>query len=293
MRLLLLFTLIASFQLSAQKFQLLDQQTKDPVSFGKVMPEKETPRLTDIDGYFSVLDSNQWVKIRATGFYDTSIVLNQVVDGKIYLKSKAQNVQEVVVKPGVNPAECIMAQVIANRMKNHPFENDGFISKQYSKFVFDLDDASRKILEDSVVDPTDTNLYSMKQFFGRQHLFLIETASKHYFEPPYKEKETSKLYYTIGEVSEMFDVNTSLIRFWEKEFDILKPKKSKKGNRLFTKDDVDNFKLIHHLVKERGFTLNGAKDKLKKHKFEAKKEVEMVQSLEKVKKFLLALKKEL
>jgi DNA-binding transcriptional MerR regulator len=110
---------------------------------------------------------------------------------------------------------------------------------------------------------------------------------------PYKEKETSKLYYTIGEVSEMFDVNTSLIRFWEKEFDILKPKKSKKGNRLFTKDDVDNFKLIHHLVKERGFTLNGAKDKLKKHKFEAKKEVEMVQSLEKVKKFLLALKKEL
>ncbi len=110
---------------------------------------------------------------------------------------------------------------------------------------------------------------------------------------PYKEKETSKLYYTIGEVSEMFDVNTSLIRFWEKEFDILKPKKSKKGNRLFTKDDVDNFKLIHHLVKERGFTLNGAKDKLKKHKLEAKKEVEMVQSLEKVKKFLLALKKEL
>lgn len=62
---------------------------------------------------------------------------------------------------------------------------------------------------------------------------------------------------------------------------------------MFTKDDVDNFKLIHHLVKERGFTLNGAKDKLKKHKFEAKKEVEMVQSLEKVKKFLLALKKEL
>lgn len=110
---------------------------------------------------------------------------------------------------------------------------------------------------------------------------------------PYKEKETSKLYYTIGEVSEMFDVNTSLIRFWEKEFDILKPKKSKKGNRLFTKDDVENFKLIHHLVKERGFTLNGAKDKLKKHKFEAIKEVEMVQSLEKVKKFLLALKKEL
>ncbi len=110
---------------------------------------------------------------------------------------------------------------------------------------------------------------------------------------PYKEKETSKLYYTIGEVADMFEVNTSLIRFWEKEFELLKPKKSKKGNRLFTNEDVDNFKLIHHLVKERGFTLNGAKDKLKKHKLEAKKEIEMIKSLEKVKKFLLSLKKEL
>ena len=224
MRLLLLFTLIASFQLSAQKFQLLDQQTKDPVSFGKVMPEKETPRLTDIDGYFSVLDSNQWVKIRATGFYDTSIVLNQVVDGKIYLKSKAQNVQEVVVKPGVNPAECIMAQVIANRMKNHPFENDGFISKQYSKFVFDLDDASRKILEDSVVDPTDTNLYSMKQFFGRQHLFLIETASKHYFEPPYKEKEIVEAYKVSGFTDPMFSTfaqSMQSFHFYDNQVELL------------------------------------------------------------------------
>ena len=110
---------------------------------------------------------------------------------------------------------------------------------------------------------------------------------------PYKEKETSKLYYTIGEVAEMFDVNASLIRFWEKEFEILKPKKSKKGNRLFTNDDLEALKLIYHLVKDRGFTLNGAKEKLKKHKFEAKKEVEMINSLEKVKKFLLALKKEL
>lgn len=91
----------------------------------------------------------------------------------------------------------------------------------------------------------------------------------------------------------MFEVNTSLIRFWEKEFEILKPKKSKKGNRLFTNDDVETLKLIHHLVKDRGFTLNGAKEKLKKHKLETKKEVEMIKSLDKVKKFLLALKKEL
>lgn len=224
MRLLLLFTLIASFQLGAQKFQLLDQQTKEPISFGKVIPEKESPRLTDIDGYFSVLDSNQLVKIKATGFYDTSIVLNQFIDGKIYLKSKAQNVQEVVVKPGINPAERIMALVIANRRKNHPFENDGFISKQYSKFVFDLDDDSRKILEDTVVDPTDTNLYSMKQFFGRQHLFLIETASQHYFEPPYKEKEIIEAYKVSGFTDPMFSTfaqSMQSFHFYDNQVELL------------------------------------------------------------------------
>lgn len=110
---------------------------------------------------------------------------------------------------------------------------------------------------------------------------------------PYKEKETVKLYYSIGEVAEILDVNTSLIRFWEKEFPILKPKKNKKGNRQFTNDDLENLKMIYHLVKERGFTLQGANEKLKGGKASAKKEVEMVNSLQKVKDFLLEIKKEL
>ncbi len=80
---------------------------------------------------------------------------------------------------------------------------------------------------------------------------------------PYKEKETEKLYWTIGEVAKMFGVNTSLIRFWEKEFDIIKPHKNKKGNRLFTKGDIDKFKEIFHLVKDRGYTLDGARKELK------------------------------
>ena len=80
---------------------------------------------------------------------------------------------------------------------------------------------------------------------------------------PYKEKPIEKLYYSIGEVADMFRVNVSLLRFWEKEFDILKPKKNKKGNRMFTTKDLDNLKIIYHLVKERGYTLEGAKKKLK------------------------------
>ena len=88
----------------------------------------------------------------------------------------------------------------------------------------------------------------------------------------------------------MFDVNTSLIRFWEKEFDILKPKKNKKGNRLFTQKDVENLKVIHHLVKERGFTLDGAKMKLKGNKEDTVNNVEIVTRLEQVKGYLLDLK---
>jgi len=110
---------------------------------------------------------------------------------------------------------------------------------------------------------------------------------------PYREKEIEKLYYGIGEVSKMFDVKPSLIRFWEKEFDIIKPKKNKKGNRLFTKKDVENLRIIYHLVKERGYTLQGAKDKLKDNKEDVTDTVEMVDRLEKVKSFLLELKKSL
>jgi DNA-binding transcriptional MerR regulator len=110
---------------------------------------------------------------------------------------------------------------------------------------------------------------------------------------PYKEKETVKLYYSIGEVAKMFDVNTSLIRFWEKEFDIIKPQKNKKGNRMFTQEDVDNFHIIFHLVKERGFTLQGAREKLRQNREETTANIEMVKALTKVREFLVSLKKEL
>ena len=78
---------------------------------------------------------------------------------------------------------------------------------------------------------------------------------------------TEKLFYKISEAAEMFSVNISAIRFWEKEFEILKPKKNKKGNRLFTPKDIKNLKIIHHLLKERGFTVEGAKKKLKENEY--------------------------
>ncbi len=109
----------------------------------------------------------------------------------------------------------------------------------------------------------------------------------------YKDREINKLYYTIGEVAEMFDANTSMIRFYEKEFDILQPKKNNKGNRLFRPEDVENLKIIFQLIKEKGYTLQGAKDFLNKNSNEAIENQKIISSLEKLKSFLNDLKEQL
>ncbi|MEM6515163.1 MAG: MerR family transcriptional regulator [Bacteroidota bacterium] len=102
-----------------------------------------------------------------------------------------------------------------------------------------------------------------------------------------------KLYYGIGEVAKAFGVNTSLIRFWEKEFDILKPKKNAKGNRKFTPEDIKNLKFIYHLVKERGFTLEGAKTHLKEERKQALSNFEIIDKLEGIKAQLVKIKSQL
>ena len=107
---------------------------------------------------------------------------------------------------------------------------------------------------------------------------------------PYKEPQIEKIYYTIGEVAKMFDVKTSLIRFWENEFDIIKPSKNKKGNRLFTKKDIENFHLIYHLVRERGMTLRGAKKKLLENRDDSIKNFEVIEKLKSIRNMLTEIK---
>lgn len=110
---------------------------------------------------------------------------------------------------------------------------------------------------------------------------------------PYHDKEVNKLYYTIGQVAQMFDVNTSMIRFYEKEFDVLNPKLNAKGNRLFKPDDVENLKIIFDLIKNKGYTLQGAKEYLKNNVDGAKDNLKVIESLEKMKTFMLNLVKEM
>lgn len=110
---------------------------------------------------------------------------------------------------------------------------------------------------------------------------------------PYQPPKIEKHFYSIGEVAEMFGVNVSLIRFWENEFDSIKPHKNKKGNRLFTKEAIDEVQLVYHLVKERGLTLKGAQQKIKENKDEIVQEHQIVMKLKNVRELLLEIRDEL
>jgi len=105
--------------------------------------------------------------------------------------------------------------------------------------------------------------------------------------------EQLKRYYSISEVAEMFDVSKSLIRFWENEFDVLKPHKNSKGDRRFTQQNLEQLQMIYHLVKERGFTLSGAKQELKLQQEREKEKAEVIETLERLKEMLTDLKDEL
>jgi len=104
---------------------------------------------------------------------------------------------------------------------------------------------------------------------------------------PYKETNIEKVYFSIGEVAEMFDVNPSLLRYWEKEFDILKPRKNRKGTRQYNRRDIEQIRLVYHLVKERGMTLAGARQKLKDNRDGVEKSEEVIRRLQTIRKLLI------
>ena len=107
---------------------------------------------------------------------------------------------------------------------------------------------------------------------------------------PYKKPKIEKIFYSVGEVADMMDVNPSHIRYWENQFEALKPQKNKKGNRMFTKEDIELVRLIYHLVKERGMTINGARQKLKENRDETLNNFEIVKRLQDVRQELVEIR---
>ena len=110
---------------------------------------------------------------------------------------------------------------------------------------------------------------------------------------PYKEREIEKKYYSIGEVADLFKVATSLIRYWESEFESIRPRKDKKGNRVYTKNDIQKIRYVYHLVKEKGYTLQGAQEVISSGKQQGLDKVAAIQKLQEIKDFLINLKHEL
>ena len=108
-----------------------------------------------------------------------------------------------------------------------------------------------------------------------------------------EKEETQKLYYSITEVSEMFELNASTLRFWEKEFDFLRPHKNQHGDRKYTEHDIEIIRTIYHLVEEKGYTLEGVRQKMKNNSDEMEKKMQIIKKLQSIKAFLAELKQEL
>lgn len=149
-----------------------------------------------------------------------------------------------------------------------------------TSFDFEFDDTPKKEVKETTA--------AKKNSRGRLKLSEM-AASVQRIEIPEDEVLFSKSYYSMGAVTEMFKVNPSLIRFWESEFKILKPKKNGKGDRFFRPEDVKNLKLIHHLLRERKYTIQGAKEFLRKNDDALLKE-NAIESLKKLRAFLNELK---
>src|SRR6187399_2270457 len=161
------------------------------------------------------------------------------------------------------------------------------MSKSLNQITFEFSGEEQKeFLSGNPVPPKE--VLKPKSPRGRKSLKEAESSLENVVVPD-DEILFQKQYYSIGEVAAMFHVNTSLIRYWENEFDILEPRKNRKGDRFFKPEDVKNLQLIHDLLRRRKFTIEGAKDYLKKNK-KAEEQFAMIQSLEKIKSFLLELK---
>jgi len=156
-----------------------------------------------------------------------------------------------------------------------------------SQIRFEFDGNSSKKEEGKKVLPAE----NLKRKRGRKSLKDME-ANTGLVEIPEDKILFQKQYYSIGDVASMFKENTSLIRYWENEFSILKPRKNRKGDRFFRPEDVKNLKMIYHLLRERKYTIDGAKEFLKNNKAAGEKH-EMIESLERIKSFLLELKNNL
>ncbi|MDG1331830.1 MAG: DUF5686 family protein [Crocinitomicaceae bacterium] len=219
---ILIVSLLFSLTIDAQvTYQIQELGSNEPIPFVKVIPDVGEPFLSDLDGYITLDATNEFVTLKYPHFEDTTILLMNVVGTVLYMKYGEQDVEEVVVVAGDNPAHRIMRQVIDRRKINHPLKNDAFTYKSYSKFKFDLNPDGLAAIPDST---TDSNLIDLRNTFSKQHLFMMESTSKRTFAPPYRDKEEILAYKVSGISDPMFSTFANSFQsfsFYENQFDLL------------------------------------------------------------------------
>lgn len=212
--------LTSLWNIAQQSYQIQELGTNEPIPFVKVTPNIGAPFLSDLDGYISLDASVTSVQLNYSHFQDTTILLNSLVGNVLHMKYGEQDIEEVVVVAGDNPAHRIMRQVIDRRKENHPLKNDAFTYKSYSKFKFDVNPEALSAIPDSTID---SSLIRMRNTFTKQHLFMMESTSKRTFIPPYRDKEEILAYKVSGISDPLFSTFANSFQsfsFYENQFDL-------------------------------------------------------------------------
>jgi hypothetical protein len=203
----------------AQQIQVKDLELKEAIPFVKVQIDNQAPFLSDIDGYFAVNTNSKMISLSVSNYLDT--VFEYHGQKELFLKERFNEIEEVVVIPGKNPAETIMERVIANRTINHPKGSNSYSCRSYSKFTIS---ANPETIAGIPENTTDTLLKKLKTFFTNQHLFLLESTSEKMYDPPYKEKEVIQAYKVSGFSDPLFSTFANEMQsfhFYENQVQIL------------------------------------------------------------------------
>jgi len=222
MKLLSLLILLISFNTLGQDvFFVKDHLTQEAIPFVKIYPNDSAPFIADLDGAFSLTGSTSYFSVKYSGYRDTIINVSILSDSIIYMRLNVQEVEEILVVAGENPAHRIIKKAIDNRKRNHPLKNDAFTYTSYSKFIFDVKSEGINEEPDSTLG---NSALKFKKFIDKQHLFMMESASKRTFIPPAKDQEEITAYKVSGLKNPIFSTFANSMQsfsFYDKQISLM------------------------------------------------------------------------
>ena len=205
----------------AQQYVIKDNSEEGTLPFVRLQFTDGSTSFTDIDGLFTWNENNEFVRIKYAGYYDTVVYQNKIKNNTIQLRALAKEFDDIVILPGVNPAERIVKNVIENRKVNHPLKKHSFEYNSYNKFVLDVDSSTYQKVKQKA--ETDT-LSEEERFIKRQHYFMLESATHRRFIPPAKDREDVLAYRISGLNNPIFSTIAQSIQnfhFYDDEFTVL------------------------------------------------------------------------